>query len=76
MALDEATKMALQKLQGDALDILQEITDLFPKDRYCFTLIARHVDNIENHDIILTDDVMDDAIGALERNKAKMESAS
>lgn len=74
MALDEETKKSLIGLQNEAEDILADITEIFP-DAYCFTLVARHMTN-HDLDIVLTNDVMDDSIGALQRNKDRMEQSS
>lgn len=74
MALDQETKRVLQGLQAEAGEILGDITAIFPTE-YRFTLIARHSNNVEDADIVLTNDYLDDAIAALERNKVKMENA-
>lgn len=74
MAMDSETKKHLMRLQDDALEILGELSDLFPPS-YRLTLLARNCDGEEETDIVLTNDVTDDAISALERNKVKMENA-
>lgn len=73
--LTSEEKAHLQRLQDEAGDLLAELSDLFPPE-YRFTFLARHSDNVEDCDIVLTNDVLDDAIGALDRNKIKMENAS
>ena len=74
MALDNETKKHLMRLQEDALDILGELSELFPPS-YRLTLLARNCEGEEDTDIVLTNDVTDDAIDAMERNKVKMENA-
>lgn len=74
MALDNETKKHLMHLQDEAVETLSELSDLFPPS-YRLTLVARNCDGVEDTDIVLTNDVPDDAINALERNKVKMENA-
>lgn len=75
MPIDMETKKHLQQLQDEAIEVLSDLADIFPPD-YCLTLVARHHQNIDDADIVLTNDNVDDAISALERNKIKMENAS
>ncbi len=72
MAISETAKAHLLRLQEDALDILGELQDLMPPS-YRLTLLARNCDGDEDTDIVLTNDVVYDAIQALERNQQKME---
>ncbi len=72
--MDDDTRRHLMQLQDDALDILGDLSDLMPPS-YRLTLLARNCDGEEDTDIVLTNDVTDDAIAALERNKVKMENA-
>lgn len=74
MSLDPETKAHLMRLQEDALESLGELSDIFPP-AYRLTLVARNMEGNEDTDIVLTNDVLDDAIIALEKNKAKMEDA-
>lgn len=75
MQIDEKTRQHLLRLQDEALDILGELSELFPES-YRLTLLARNCDDeFPDTDIVLTNDVTDDAISALERNKLKMENA-
>ena len=74
MALDSETKKHLMRLQDEALEILGDLSELLPPS-YRLTLLARNCEGEEDTDIVLTNDVTDDAIAALERNKIKMENA-
>ena len=65
MALDHETKKHLIRLQDEATETLMELSDLFPSS-YRFTLVARNCDDVEDTDIVLTNDVPDDAIAALD----------
>lgn len=74
MPLDPETKKKLMHLQEEALETLGDLSELFPSDYY-LTLVARDSRGGDDMDIILTNDNLDDAIDALERNKIKMENA-
>lgn len=67
-------KKQLMRLQDEAIGILQELEEVFPSS-YRLTLVARNCAGAEDTDIVLTNDVADDAISALERNRDKMEDA-
>lgn len=74
MPIDEETKKHLINLQEEATDILEALTDIFPPEYY-FTFLARNANGIEGTDIVLTTDVLNDAIGALRRNESEMEES-
>lgn len=74
MPLDKEAKAHLITLQDEAIELLSDLADIFPPD-YCLTFVARHHPDIEDADIVLTNDNIDDVMGALQRNKAKMENA-
>lgn len=74
MPLDKQVKAHLMKLQDEAQEVLMELSDIFPPD-YRFTLIARHHENIEGTNIVLTNDYLPDAITALQRDADRMEGA-
>lgn len=72
MPLDKESLDHLIRLKENIEEILSEIGDIVPPGQFCTTMILRYCGtNSEIDDMIWTDDVHDDVIKSLERERDK-----
>lgn len=75
MPLDEATIKNLRRVREEIEEILEDARDIIPPD-FRITFIARYCGYDEEvKDMVWTEDVHDDVIAALEKERDNMEEA-